>query len=259
MPGRDLMAWTTIVAGSSEFAAAQIAFSKMPQWSVVSLTALLDHHDDHRSTGNLSLDLFDLFDRMPERNVVSWTAMLGSLARRMDLLAAKRVFDRMPQHTIVSWNAIMAAFALSSSAMTAIVSFQRLILDGLPVNSITFLVLLTACSHLGLVDQSRDYLVAMAMDFGVPLSVDHYSCMVDVLGRSGQLQLATSLLATMPMVPDYVAWCSVVSASKNLHDVESGVFAARSGLELRARDPGLNLLLSNIYFGGLQRISPDLS
>ncbi|EFJ37633.1 hypothetical protein SELMODRAFT_74749 [Selaginella moellendorffii] len=173
--------------------------------------------------------------------------------------ARARVFDRMPQHTIVSWNAIMAAFALSSSAMTAIVSFQRLILDGLPVNSITFLVLLTACSHLGLVDQSRDYLVAMAMDFGVPPSVDHYSCMVDVLGRSGQLQFATSLLATMPMVPDYVAWCSVLSASKNLHDVESGVFAARSGLELRARDPGLNLLLSNIYFGGLQRISPDLS
>eukprot|EP00249_Psilotum_nudum_P023637 c28944_g12_i1 orf=1-576(+) len=120
-------------------------------------------------------------------------------------------------------------------------------LEGVKPNEITFINILSGCSHAGLLDDGRRYFASMAMDYGLTPTVKHYLCMIDLLGRAGHLDEAEDLINNMPLEPDAGAWMSLLGACSVHGDVERGVRAAQHIFDLDPKNDASFVLLSNIY------------
>ncbi|XP_031481816.1 pentatricopeptide repeat-containing protein At5g16860 isoform X1 [Nymphaea colorata] len=161
---------------------------------------------------------------------------------------ARKVFDRMPQRNEVSWTSMMTGYGVHGRGNDAIGMFHQMQRDGFVPDDVTFLVLLYACSHSGLLDEGRKYFERMTPDYGVVAGAEHYACMVDLLGRAGHLDEVQELIASMPTEPSYVVWVALLSACRIHKNVELGEYAAKRLLELDSDGTdGSFTLLSNIY------------
>ncbi|XP_024529707.1 pentatricopeptide repeat-containing protein At4g02750-like [Selaginella moellendorffii] len=134
-------------------------------------------------------------------------------ARCGSLDDARRVFNRMKTRDAFSCNAIIAAFTQHGRKKQALRIYRRMEQEGIPADGITFVSVLVACSHTSLVADCRDFFQSL-VDHGVVPLVEHYLCMVDVLGRSGRLGDAEELVETMPYQADAVAWMTLPAAKR---------------------------------------------
>ncbi|KAH6758917.1 Tetratricopeptide repeat superfamily protein [Perilla frutescens var. frutescens] len=163
-----------------------------------------------------------------------------------DVDAARAVFDNMIQKNVVSWTSMMTGYGMHGRGEEAVQVFEKMRIAGLPIDGVTFVVLLYSCSHSGIVDQGIHYFNNMK-DFGVVPEAEHYACMVDLLGRAGRLNDAMKLITNMPMQANPIVWVSLLSASRLHGNVEIGEHAVNQLLELKFENDGLYTLLSNIY------------
>lgn len=173
--------------------------------------------------------------------------LIDMYSKSGDVDAARIVFDNMQDRNSVSWTSLMTGYAMHGRGKDALLVFDEMRKEGLPADGITFLVVLYACSHSGMVDHGIDYFYRMSKDFGVSPGEEHYACMVDLLGRAGRLDEATKLIESMPMEPTSVVWVALLSACRIHSNVELGEFAANRLLELESENDGSYTLLSNIY------------
>lgn len=120
-------------------------------------------------------------------------------------------------------------------------------MEGIRPDDVTFVGLLLACTHGGMIKKGKELFESMATNFGVSPKLEHYGCMVDLLGRAGKLQEAYALIQTMPMRPDSVIWGALLGACSFHVNVELGVIAAESLFKLEPWNPGNYVILSNIY------------
>ncbi|KAJ7563082.1 hypothetical protein O6H91_03G096300 [Diphasiastrum complanatum] len=160
---------------------------------------------------------------------------------------ARHVFNNMHERDVVSWNVMIASYAqqgLGKEALTLLEQMQR---EGTKPNEVTYLSVLSACSHSGLVGQGCRLFDSMCKDHGVTPTVDHYACMVDLLGRAGCLADAEDLINKMPMQPDAVVWMTLLGAARNCGHVEIGRRAFDSAVKLQPENASAYVLLSNIY------------
>lgn len=164
-----------------------------------------------------------------------------------DIDAARTVFDRMSQRNSVSWTSLMTGYGMHGRGEDALQVFDRMCKAGLVPDDVTFVVVLYACSHAGMVDRGIHYFRSMEKDFGVAAGVEHYACMVDLLGRAGCLGEVQELIKSMPMKPNSVVWVALLSACRIHANVELGEYAAGRLLELESENDGSYTLLSNIY------------
>ncbi|EPS66947.1 hypothetical protein M569_07825, partial [Genlisea aurea] len=164
-----------------------------------------------------------------------------------DVDGARAVFDGMKPKNVVSWTSMMTGYGLHGRADEVLQLFNLMTAAGLPVDGVTFVVVLYACSHSGMVDRGLDYFNNMEKDFGVVPEVEHYACMADLLGRAGRLDDAVDLIRDMPMEPNAVVWVALLSGCRLHGNVELAEHAARKLLELNFENDGLYTLLSNIY------------
>ncbi|KAL1329809.1 hypothetical protein HN51_046993 [Arachis hypogaea] len=164
-----------------------------------------------------------------------------------DVETAQVVFNNMPEKNSVSWTTLMTGYGLHGRGEDAIRVFDEMRKVGLVPDGITFLVLLYACSHSGMVDHGINFFYRMRQDFGVPPGAEHYACMVDLLGRAGRLDEAVKLINCMPMEPSAVVWVALLSACRIHSNVELGELAASRLGELESGNDGSYTLLSNIY------------
>ncbi|EFJ05179.1 hypothetical protein SELMODRAFT_137550 [Selaginella moellendorffii] len=193
------------------------------------------------------------FRSMPARDIDSaiaaWTSMVTAYARagRVDL--AKELFDRSRVPSPVLCNAMIAAYAQNGHHREVFQGLVEMSLRGIRADTITFVLLLMACSHRGLADKSRDFFVAMVADYGVAPCSEHYNCVVDALGRSGRVLEAEDLVAAMPILPHSTACRSLLGACRIHGEMEMGQRAARGviGLEESSGVSSDFVLLSNIY------------
>ncbi|EFJ11768.1 hypothetical protein SELMODRAFT_41818, partial [Selaginella moellendorffii] len=125
--------------------------------------------------------------------LITFYGQSGSLAE------ASRVFGRMAAATLISWTAIISAFAQHSHSQRALELYQRMDLEGIKPDDVTFITILFACSHSGMVEEGRRYFLAMVGDHGIESSVQHLDCLVDLLGRAGWLEEAEKLARSMPL------------------------------------------------------------
>ncbi|KAJ7947545.1 Pentatricopeptide repeat-containing protein [Quillaja saponaria] len=175
------------------------------------------------------------------------TALIDMYAKCGNIPKALQVFHEMPQTNSLTWTAVICGLALHGSAHDAIFYFSEMIHIGLMPDEITFLGVLSACCHGGLVEEGRKYFSQMSSKYNLRIKLKHYSCMVDLLGRAGLLEEAEKLVRNMPMEADVVTWGALFFACRIHGNVVVGEWAASKLLELDPEDSGIYILLSSMY------------
>ncbi|XXG79475.1 hypothetical protein AAC387_Pa09g0531 [Persea americana] len=160
---------------------------------------------------------------------------------------AVRVFDAMPERNVLTWTALINGFAAHGQSKEALRMFDEMKKAKLQPDYITFIGVLTACSHGGLLDEGMRVFDSIRRDYGIEPRLEHYGCVVDLLGRAGLLNEAYEFTERMPIRPNSIIWRTLLGACANYGNVE---LAERVRSRISALDPyhdGDYVLLSNIY------------
>lgn len=174
-------------------------------------------------------------------------ALITLYAKCGSINDAKRKFVEMPEKNEVSWNAMITGYSQHGCGVEALDLFNQMKQLGLRPSYVTFVGVLTACSHVGLVNEGLDYFESMTNKHGIIPKPEHYACVVDLLGRAGQLSHAKKFIEEMSIRPDAMVWRTLLSACRVHKNLEIGRFAASHLLELEPEDSATYVLLSNMY------------
>ncbi|CAN6442951.1 unnamed protein product [Victoria cruziana] len=163
------------------------------------------------------------------------------------VLHAERVFKMMEQRDVVSWNIMIQGAIIHGKGEAALALFDQMVEEGVNPDGVTFVGVLSACSHGGLVDKGWCLFKNMIPRYGVVPSGKHYACMVDLLGRAGQFDTVYDFIIQMPLAPTASLWGALLASSKIHGNVEMAVYASEHLLQLQPENPGNYVLLSNTY------------
>ncbi|KAK7821528.1 putative pentatricopeptide repeat-containing protein [Quercus suber] len=158
-----------------------------------------------------------------------------------------RMFNDMKNRDEVSWTALISAYSQFGDAKETIDLFEMMLAQGLKPDGVSFIGVLSACSRAGLVEKGHQYFESMIKEHGITPLPDHYTCMIDLLSRSGRLEEAKTFINKMPFHPDAIGWATLLSSSRFYGNMEIGKWAAESLLELEPQNPASYILLSGIY------------
>ncbi|CAI9104513.1 OLC1v1003199C1 [Oldenlandia corymbosa var. corymbosa] len=310
MPQRDLVSWNVLIAGyvrCGRFKDAIGVYKTMRQQRIVmpdeatvvsTLSACIalknlelgkEIHDYVNNEldltviiGNALLDMYSkcgclslarqIFDSMPERNVMCWTSMVSAYLSVGQLDEARELFQRSPARDLVlwtamingqtkifqglehkdaaSWTAIICGLAMNGKSSKALEMFSEMKNAGIKPDDITFIGVLSACSHGGLVEEGRQHFDSMGKVFQLEPKLEHYSCLIDLLGRAGQLREARDIIELIPskdnkiVIPLYGA---LLSACRIHGDVDLGECIANTLMRIAHNDSSTHALLANIY------------
>ncbi|CAK7348172.1 unnamed protein product [Dovyalis caffra] len=181
------------------------------------------------------------------------TALVDLYVKCGSLAYARKVFDRMQERNIITWSAMISGYGMHGWGREALNLFDQMKASVKP-DHITFVSILSACSHSGLVAEGWECFNSMARDFGVTPRPEHYACMVDLLGRAGKLDEACDIIERMPMSPNAAVWGALLGACRIHLNVDLAGIAARALFDLDAGNPGRYVILYNIYaFAGKRK------
>ncbi|KAK3042035.1 hypothetical protein RJ639_001737 [Escallonia herrerae] len=189
----------------------------------------------------MTQSMFDLRRVHVAAALVDMNAKCGNMER------ATMLFEEMPKRDLISYCSMIQGLSIHGRGAQAVGLFARMLNEEVAPDDVAFTVILTACSHAGLVKEGCHYFDSMINDYSIVPSPDHYACMVDLLGRSGKLKAAYELIKSMPVEPHTGAWGALLGAC-NLHgDIELGKEIADRLFELEPLNAGNYVALSNIY------------
>ncbi|XP_047337612.1 pentatricopeptide repeat-containing protein At4g01030, mitochondrial [Impatiens glandulifera] len=176
------------------------------------------------------------------------TALIDMYSKCGSLRAAIDVFRRIPnQPPLAAWNSMIMGFAIYSRADEARQLFDEMLEEGIEPDSITFTAILSSCKHAGLVNEGWDYFDRMKSEFNIIPKIEHYSCMVDLLGRAGYLDEAADFIQKMPMAPDGSVWGALLRSCRNHENLELAEIAARKLFKIEPNNAANYAILSSIY------------
>ncbi|KAG8490630.1 hypothetical protein CXB51_013831 [Gossypium anomalum] len=174
------------------------------------------------------------------------TALIDFYGKRGHLEFAFRVFNQMLDREVCTWNAMISSFACNGREKEALDLFEKMKVDGMYPNEVTFVAVLTACACTKRVQLGSQFFQSMRCQYGIVPIMEHYGCMVDLLGRAGLLTQATEFVNTMPFQPDASVLGALIGACKIHGAIELGNEMGRRLLELQPRHCGLYVALSTI-------------
>ncbi|KAL2921425.1 hypothetical protein RDABS01_012916 [Bienertia sinuspersici] len=180
-------------------------------------------------------------------NIFVGSSLIDMYAKCGAIKEAYNVFCDQESKNVVSWNAMISGFSRHGRWLEAITLFEKMQHIGLFPNEVTYLSVLSACGHIGLVEEGRKYFDHMVRKHNISQSVLHYSCLVDILGRAGLIQDAYDVIKTMPFEATASMWGSLLASCRNFKNVELAEIAAKQLFELEPNNAGNHVLLSNIY------------
>ncbi|XP_049372274.1 pentatricopeptide repeat-containing protein At3g46790, chloroplastic [Solanum verrucosum] len=276
---------TTLIDVYARFGSVQNAtcvFSQMPQKNMVSWSAMIACY----AKNGKPLEAFDVFRDMMTHvllpnsvtmvSVVQACAALGALeqgkllhgyiirngldsilpvlsalvtmyARCGALELGRRVFDQMGKRDVVAWNSMISSYGIHGFGAKAIETFREMIRHGVSPSPISFVSVLGACSHAGLVEEGKQLFDSMWKEHKIYPSVEHYACMVDLLGRANQLEEAAIIIQDMRIEPGPKVWGSLLGSCRIHCNVELAERASRRLFELEPTNAGNYVLLADIY------------
>uniref|UniRef100_A0A7N0REL4 Chlororespiratory reduction 4 n=1 Tax=Kalanchoe fedtschenkoi TaxID=63787 RepID=A0A7N0REL4_KALFE len=285
MPERNVVSWSTMVSGYSkagDMEMARLLFDTMPVKSLVPWTIIVSGYAEK----GLAKDAIEMYDRMEEarmelddgtvisvlaacaesgllglgrrvrssmervnyeRSTAVSNALVNMYAKCGDLDEAFSVFDRIASKDIISWNAMIGGLAMHGRGEEALQVFSRMKREGFTPDKVTLVGVLCACTHAGFVDRGRSYFDKMLEDYGVAPEVEHYGCMIDLLGRRGRLIEAFELMKGMPMEPNEIIWGTLLGACRAHNAVELADEIRDWLMNSEPLDSGNSSMLSNIY------------
>lgn len=176
-------------------------------------------------------------------------ALVDMYAKCSDIAAANETFGRIQHRDVVSWTSMIVGAAQHGQAKEALALYDQMVEDGIKPNEVTFVGLLYACSHVGLVDRGRAIFKSMVEEYGVRPSLQHYTCFVDLLSRSGHLNEAESVVNSIPFELDEAIWAALLTACKDRGHTQMGIRIADHLLSWKIENPSTYVLLSNVYAG----------
>ncbi|KAL1834529.1 hypothetical protein ACET3Z_004180 [Daucus carota] len=256
LPVKDMVAWTAMVTGYAQNARPREAlnlFKRMQDGNVqtdevtlvgvISACAQLGAAKYAGWVRNISEES----GYRPTSNVVVGSAFVDMYSKCGNVEEAYSIFKRMRERNVYSFSSMIVGFAMHGHATEAINLFEEMVKTKIKPNRVTFVGVLTACSHAGLTEQGEHYFKTMQSCYGVVADADHYACMVDLRGRSGRLEGALQLIKTMPVKPHGGVWGALLGACRIHGDPDIAQIAANSLFELEPNSIGNYILLSNIY------------
>ena len=254
MMKRNIISWTALIEGYAQHGQCEEAFEVFSQMQQAGLkpdqitylsilnacvcpTALERGKDVHAH----------IIDAGFRSHVWVGNALINMYAKCGSVKDAQLVFDRMTSRDIVSWNSVIGALALYGRGEDALQTFEQMKKEGVKPDQVTFVVVLSACSHAGLVDEGRCYFNAMTQDHGILPTMVHYGCLVDLLGRAGHLDEAESVIKSMPLEASAAVWGALLGACRLHGNVMLAERAADCSLKIEPQGIGVYVLLSNVY------------
>ncbi|KAF8401778.1 hypothetical protein HHK36_012724 [Tetracentron sinense] len=285
MPERDVPSWNTMITGfiqNGNLRRARKLFNEMPGKNVVSWTAMItgnvqDGHSEEalKTFSGMQIEgikpnqgtfvsilgacsnLAGLGEGKQIHQIISKTmyqnsafvesALISMYSKCGEIGIAREMFDRSSQRDLVSWNSMVAAYAHHGYGRKAIHLVEEMQELGFKPDDVTYVGLLSACSHSGLVDEGLKYFDELVRDGSVKVREDHYACLVDLCGRAGRLEEAFDFIERLGIKPSACVWGALLGACNVHGNVKIGKLAANRLLDVEPRNAGTYLLLSNIY------------
>lgn len=288
MPKRDVITWASMIDGYAKTGNIEIArdlFDEMPHRDVVAWNAIMSGYVQN----GLHYDALDIFHSMqigpdfsPDKTtlliVLSAAAQLGNLAEGIsvhnyivekgfymrgnltvalvDMYAkcgsiekALSVFEGLEEKTVVHWNAMISGLAVHGLGDMAFRLFIQMERASVLPNEITFIGLLTACGHAGLVKEGLIGFELMRRVYKLKPRMKHYGCMVSILGRAGYLEETIKFIEGMPIKPNEVIWTTLLAVCKIHENFEIGKEVAHHLISLDSNNSSFRVLLSHVYAG----------
>ncbi|CAL9062300.1 unnamed protein product [Musa banksii] len=255
MNEKNVITWTTMITGYVEDEQNEVALKMFLEMlmdgvkpnqgtfvnvlaAVSNLAAFLEGQQIHQIVSK-TIFQFDTFVSSAIMNMYSKCGEIGT---------AKKVFDLSDQKDLVSWNGMIAAYAHHGNGQEAISLFREMHQNGFKPNDVTYVGLLSACSHSGLFDEGLNIFKSIMKDPSVEVREDHYACLVDLCGRAGRLQEAASFIKGLNIGPSATCVWGALLGGSNIHgDMQIGNLAAKKLMEAEPNNAGSYMLLSNIY------------
>ncbi|KAL5727039.1 hypothetical protein ACHQM5_000275 [Ranunculus cassubicifolius] len=174
-------------------------------------------------------------------------ALISMYSRCGNVEAAFQVFNKMDNRNVVSWTSMITGFAKHGYAGRALDTFHGMSKAGVKPNEVTYISVLSACSHVGLFTEGWEHFNSMQKVHNIIPRMEHYACMVDLLGRSGLLKEALEFIDSMPCKADALVWRTLLGACRVQGNMELGKVVTKRILDLDPHDPAAYVLLSNLY------------
>ncbi|KAG8364661.1 hypothetical protein BUALT_Bualt18G0021500 [Buddleja alternifolia] len=181
------------------------------------------------------------------RDVVAESALVDLYAKCGSVDFAYRIFSSMPVKNLISWNSMISGFAQNGRGEEAVRIFDQMIQERVKPDYISFIGVLFACSHSGLVDQGRKYFISMCKDYGIKGGVEHYSCMVDMLGRAGKIEEAEDLVMNAEFRNNPSLWAALLGACATTTNPTVAERIAKKMIELKPDYHLSYVLLASVY------------
>ncbi|OVA10587.1 Pentatricopeptide repeat [Macleaya cordata] len=284
-PIKSVVAWTAMITGYMKFKKIELAeklFEEMPVRNLVTWNSMISGYVENcRSTEGLKLfrrmvnmgikpnpssfssvllgcsnlsalelgkQIHQFICKIPlYSDTTVLTSLLSMYCKCGDLGNAQRLFDGIWRKDAVTWNAMISGYAQHGFGERAIQFFDEMKNKGIKPDWITFVAVLSACNHAGLVDRGIKYFESMKRDFGIEAIPDHYTCMVDLLGRAGLLDKAIDLINKMPYKPHSAIFGTLLGACRIHKNLELAEFAAQKLLDLDPKSAAGYVQLANVY------------
>lgn len=256
MPQKDQVSWSSLVSGYAQNGCTVDALLQFREMlidgmeidcftisSVLGLSATLTREGLGKQLHAYSAKIGFDSDLSVSSSLIAMYSKCGSIDD------ARKVFDRIERPDLVIWTTMIDGYAQHGQGVEALKIYEMMREEGIQPDSVTFVAVLSACSHNGLVEEGFLHLNSMVKNHGIAPEACHYACMVDLLSRSGRLEEAASFINKMPIKPNALIWGTLLSSCRVHGNVELGKLAAKKVLELDPCDPGAYVSLSNFCAG----------
>lgn len=252
---RDSVSWNSILTGLSQTGQSEDALKIFVQ--MLSDCLEIDHYAFSAALRSCS-DLATLQSGQQvhalvmksgfETNEYITSALIFMYFKCGILEDARKAFQSSGENnSTIAWNSIMFAYAHHGQAEVALELFFLMVEKKIKLDHISFVAVLTACSHSGLVEEGQCFLNSMESHYGIPPRMEHYACAIDLLGRAGRLNEVKEVIKEMPFEPDVMVWKTLLGACRACGDIEMAKEVARLLLELEPKEHCTYVLLSDMY------------
>ncbi|KAK2418486.1 putative pentatricopeptide repeat-containing protein [Trifolium repens] len=252
---KDIVAWSALISGYAQngqpnealevFREMELMNVKPDEFILVSLMSAASQ------LGHLEpaqwIDSFVVNSSIDVQQDHVITALVDMNAKCGNMERAWKLFREIPKRDLVSYCSMIQGFSIHGHGEDAVNLFNRMLMEGIIPDEAAFTIVLTACSHSGLVDEGWNYFNSMKENYDISPTPDHVACMVDLLSRSGQLRDAYELIKSMHVEPNAGAWGALLGACKLQGDSELGETVANRLFKLEPLNAANFVLLSNIY------------
>ncbi|KAL6539843.1 putative pentatricopeptide repeat-containing protein, mitochondrial [Orobanche hederae] len=258
LPGRDVVSCTAIISGY-----AHLGFDNeaLDLFRTLQREGMVSNYVTYASivTAISGLAAFEygrqvhghVFRSELSSYIVLQNSLIDMYSKCGNLVYARRMFDKMPERTVVSWNAMLAGYGKCGIGKTVVELYNKMKEEStIKPDGTTLLTVLSGCSHGGTENTGLKIFDDVASENGivpVDLSVEHYGCVVDLLGRAGQLERALGFIEDMPFEPNAAIWGSLLGACRAHKNAVIGKIAGDRLLEIEPENAGNYVILCNLY------------